>query len=116
MSELAFYLCAGFFAVLTPLCCVVHAKSPEAMRIRQVGNISIFGGWLVIFLGGVFADMGSAHDYGKLFFGLLGFPLALGYLLFWYLAFWLFHKITGGRWPTRFADEPIVTRKGRWYR
>jgi hypothetical protein len=113
VSELAFYLCAGSFAVLAPLCCVMHTKSPEDMRIREVGSISIFGGWLLLFIGGVFMDMGSPHDYGKLFFGLLGWAPAFVNMFFWYLVFWLYHKIVGRRWPTRFADEPIVTRRWR---
>ena len=113
MSELAFYLCAGAFVVVTPLCCVLHTKSPEAMRIRHVGSISIFGGWFLIFLGGVFLDMGSSRDDSKLFFGLLGWAPTFVSFFFWYFCFWLYHKIVGRPWPIRFADEPIVRRR-RW--
>lgn len=114
VSELAFYLCAGFFAVLAPLCCVMHTKSPDDMRIREVGSISFFGGWLALFIGGVFMDMGSTNEYGKLFFGVFGWAPALGSFFFWYFVFWLYHKIAGRPWPTRFADERVI-RSRRWW-
>jgi hypothetical protein len=111
VNELMFYLCAGAFLILAPLACALHTKSPEAMRIRQVGSISFFGGWFLLFLGGVFLDMGSPHDYSKLAAGLFGWAPAFGSMFLWYFLFWLYHKIAGRPWPTRFADEPVVRRR-----
>jgi hypothetical protein len=114
MDELAFYVCTGVFLLLAPLSCLVHTRSPEAMRIRQVSNISVFLGWFVLFLGGVFMDMGSPHDDGKLFIGLMGWAPAFANFFLWFFLFWIYHKFKGRPWPTRFADECIVTRR-RWW-
>jgi hypothetical protein len=113
VNELLVYLCFGAAAFLAPLCCYLHAVSPDAMRIRHVGNISVFLGWFLLFLGAVFADMGTGHEY-KWIVAFLGVMPALASFILWFVSFWIWSKITGRTWPTHFPDDPVIRRRRRW--